>query len=245
MSHLRAHAHAVDPVADGSRVALPASRPRRKRLGVDARRAELIELGFELFRTHAYDALSVEQIAIHAQISKGLLYHYFQSKCEYYLQVVRALADEFVLMARTQIRLSSMETLEAGVDELLDHARSRRGLIDGLTRGAFGTADEVSKIVELTRREIVANLMADLDERAPGVRNALRGWVQFAERTVLAWIDHEEVGKAELRRLLIATAAHAIHSAQSAAAAHGAGNLPRRELHASARPALTRLAGSA
>ncbi|HMJ11586.1 MAG TPA: helix-turn-helix domain-containing protein, partial [Polyangiaceae bacterium] len=188
MSQLRAYAHAVDLAASGSRAALPQSRPRRKRLGVDARRAELIELGFELFRTHAYDTLSVEQIAIHAQISKGLLYHYFQSKREYYLQVVCALADEFVVMARTHIRVGNMEGLEAGVDAFLDYARSRRGLIEGLMRGAFGTADEVSKIVELTRREIVSNLLADLGECTPSVRNALRGWVQFSERTVLAWI---------------------------------------------------------
>lgn len=241
MSYHRADAPAVDLNVD-TRSAVRASRPRRKRLAVDARRAELIELGFELFRAYAYDSLSVEQIAVHARISKGLLYHYFQSKREYYLQVVRALAEEFVVNARKHVHLGDAQELDAGLDAFLDYARSRRPLIEGLMRGAFGTADEVSKIIEITRREIVDGLLADLGEQTPSMRNALRGWVQFAERTIMAWVDHEEVAKPELRRLLIATALHAMELARSSAAAHNALGPVRREAARSA--ALESLAGS-
>jgi AcrR family transcriptional regulator len=212
---------------------------------VDARRAELIELGFELFRTYAYDSLSVEQIAVHARISKGLLYHYFQSKREYYLQVVRALAEEFVVSARKLIHLGATEQLDAGLDEFLDYARSRRALIEGLMRGAFGTADEVSKIIEITRREIVDGLLADLGEQTPSMRNALRGWVQFAERTIMAWVDHEEVAKPELRRLLLATALHAMELARAAQQAEApSGVIARRESPSTRGAALESIAGS-
>jgi AcrR family transcriptional regulator len=243
MSQLRAHSHTVDQAAD-PRSAVRASRPRRKRLGVDARRAELIELGFELFGTYEYDSLSVEQIAVHARISKGLLYHYFQSKREYYLQVVRALAQEFVANSR-RVQLSSAEELGAGLDQFLDYARSRRPLIEGLMRGAFGTADEVSKIIEVTRREIVDGLLANLGEHTPSLRNALRGWVQFAERTIMAWVDHEEVGKPELQRLLVVTAVHALEFARSVGASHSAVALARRESLVSRSAALESIAGSA
>jgi AcrR family transcriptional regulator len=244
MSDHRAEALVLNHEAD-TRSAVRASRPRRKRLAVDARRAELIELGFELFRAYAYDSLSVEQIAVHARISKGLLYHYFQSKREYYLQVVRALAEEFVANARKLVHLGSTEELDAGLDEFLDYARSRRALIEGLMRGAFGTADEVSKIIEITRREIVDALLADLGEQTPSMRNALRGWVQFAERTIMAWVDHEEVAKPELRRLLIATALHAMELARNAEFAHHALGMARRESAPARGLALESVAGSA
>jgi hypothetical protein len=112
-------------------------------------------------------------------------------------------------------------------------------------RGAFGTADEVSKIIEVTRREIVDGLLADLGEHSPSLRNALRGWVQFAERTIMAWVDHEEVGKPELQRLLVATAVHALEFARSAGAAHSSVALVRRESSLSRSAALESLAGSA
>ena len=77
----------------------PRSVRERARLGVDERRAQLLELGLQLFSDHSYDELGVDDIARAAGISKGLLYHYFPSKRDYYVEVVRRAAGE--LLART------------------------------------------------------------------------------------------------------------------------------------------------
>src|SRR3954452_404911 len=63
--------------------------PRRVRLQIDERRAQLLELGIRLFSTHAYDDISIDDVADAAGISKGLLYHYFQGKREFYVEVIR------------------------------------------------------------------------------------------------------------------------------------------------------------
>src|SRR3954463_14444489 len=54
-----------------------------RRLDVDERRAQLLEVGTELFSTHSFEELSMAQIAREAGISKALLYHSFPSKEEF------------------------------------------------------------------------------------------------------------------------------------------------------------------
>ena len=61
--------------------------PRRVRLQIDERRAQLIELGTRLFSTRSYEDISIDDVAEQAGISKGLLYHYFGGKREFYVEV--------------------------------------------------------------------------------------------------------------------------------------------------------------
>ena len=60
----------------------------RARLNEAERRAQLLALGRRLFTERPYDALSIDDIAAEAGISKGLLYHYFPSKRDFYVAVV-------------------------------------------------------------------------------------------------------------------------------------------------------------
>src|SRR3954452_15993907 len=64
--------------------------PSRARLPVDERRTQLLDLGIRLFSEQPYEDLSIDQLAEAAGISKGLLYHYFQNKRGFYVEVVRA-----------------------------------------------------------------------------------------------------------------------------------------------------------
>ena len=70
------------------------SQPAYTRLDVDERRRQLLELGAELFARHAYDELSMAQIAREAGISKALLYHYFPSKQAYFAATLEQAAAE-------------------------------------------------------------------------------------------------------------------------------------------------------
>src|SRR5258707_513482 len=63
--------------------------PRRVRLQIDERRSQLLELGIKLLSAHSYDDISIDQVAETAGISKGLLYHYFGGKREFYVEAIR------------------------------------------------------------------------------------------------------------------------------------------------------------
>ena len=68
--------------------------PVRRRLSVDDRRDELVEVCVRLIGTRAWDSVTMADIAAEAQISKGLLYHYFSAKPELYLAAVRRAATQ-------------------------------------------------------------------------------------------------------------------------------------------------------
>ena len=48
----------------------------------------------ELFSTRAYEEIWVEEIAERAGVSRGLLYHHFPTKRDFYVAVTRAAAAE-------------------------------------------------------------------------------------------------------------------------------------------------------
>ena len=74
---------------------------RRVRLSTDARREQLVALGIDIFSERPFDEVSIDDIAAAAGISKGLLYHYFPSKRDFYVAVVRHSADEMQAITDT------------------------------------------------------------------------------------------------------------------------------------------------
>ena len=66
----------------------PMAAARRSRLSTDVRREQLVALGIEIFSDRPFDEVSIDDIAAAAGISKGLLYHYFPSKRDFYVAVM-------------------------------------------------------------------------------------------------------------------------------------------------------------
>lgn len=62
----------------------------RRRLSPDARRAELLALGAEVFGQRPYDEVRIDEIAERAGVSRVLMYHYFPDKRAFFAAVVRA-----------------------------------------------------------------------------------------------------------------------------------------------------------
>ncbi len=183
----------------------PRSVRERARLGVDERRNQLLELGLQLFSDHSYDELGVDDIARAAGISKGLLYHYFPSKRDYYVEVVRRAAGQ--LLERTGGGADdevSVEALRRALDAYLDfvdqHARSYVALV----RGGIGSDPEVVQLLEGTRRTLTERIVSRISADAPPplLRLALRGWIGLVESASLDWLDRREVPREQLRGLL-------------------------------------------
>jgi len=202
----------------------------RVRLEVDERRAQLIELGLEHFGTRAYDDVSIDAIAAAANISKGLLYHYFPTKRAYYAATVREAASQLLASCEPEGEGSALEQLAAGLDAYLSFVRAHAPAYATLMRSGVGVDPEIARIVDETRAGFVDRLMAGfqgipvgpagepLDLDAPLVRVALRGWVGFAEAASLAWSEALAAGTAapsqpEVRDLLAAALGQIVRSA--------------------------------
>ncbi|HMJ15390.1 MAG TPA: TetR/AcrR family transcriptional regulator [Polyangiaceae bacterium] len=175
----------------------------RNRLHVDERRAQLLKLGQEMFSARGYDELSIDEIARAANISKGLLYHYFPSKRNFYVEVIRSSAMELTGAANPPEGGDLRERLAQGVDSYLDYVQNHARPFACLLRSAVGFDPEVRNIVEDTRQAFLTRLLGALPDPTPAMRNALRGWIGFAEGASLDWIDNKDISRAELRSVLI------------------------------------------
>src|SRR5918993_2427467 len=180
---------------------------RRRRLSVDDRRDELIEVGVRLIGTRAWDSVTMAEIAAEARISKGLLYHYFSAKPDLYRAAVRAAAAQLSEATRPDPALAPRERLRqallAHVHWIEQHAIAYRAVLQG---GISGDP-EVQKMVESSRAEVVARIAADseVDVVSPAMRIALRGWVGFLEGACLEWLTSKDLSKDALVRLLAAS----------------------------------------
>jgi AcrR family transcriptional regulator len=179
---------------------------RRARLSTDARREQLVALGGEIFSERPFDEVSIDDIAAAAGISKGLLYHYFPSKRDFYVAVVRHSADEMQLVTETDPDLPPLERLSAGLDRYLEYVETHARGYATVLRAGIGSDAEVAAIVEEVRGTMARRILDDLPLEGPpppAIRVAVRGWVGFAEAASLEWVERREVSREELRELLI------------------------------------------
>lgn len=180
------------------------SSPSYRRLGVDERRQQLLERGAELFTSHPYDELSMNKIAAESGISKALLYHYFPSKQAFFEETLNAWAEQ--LRARTEPdpdrppleQLTS--SLEAFLGMVEENSVAYRNLMDSAT-GVPEIRDLVDEVRQRTAERILAALFPE--GAPPKARIAVRGWLWFMDGACLDWIEHRDVGREELRDLLL------------------------------------------
>jgi len=190
--------------------------PARARLDVDERRRQLVALGLELFSSRAYDEVSIDELAAAAGISKGLLYHYFPTKRDFYVATVRAAAAQLVERTSTPSTGDPLERLRMGLDEYLDYVMEHEKPYSALLRSGVGADEEVARIVDETRDALCARLVegVPLEAQGPLVRIALRGWLGFVEAATLDWLDAKRrVKREKLRDMLASVLMKAIESA--------------------------------
>src|SRR6478609_10296238 len=93
--------------------------PAYTRLENDERRRQLLELGTDLFTRHAYDEISMAQIAREAGISKALLYHYFPSKQDYFMATLAGGAEDLRARVEPDASLPPAQALTHALDVYL------------------------------------------------------------------------------------------------------------------------------
>jgi AcrR family transcriptional regulator len=189
------------------------STPAYTRLENDERRRRLLELGTRLFTEHAYDEISMAQIAREAGISKALLYHYFPSKQDYFMATLAGGAQELRARVEPDPALPPAQALTDALDAYLAWIDDNAVAYAKLFRSAAGVP-EVRDLVEAVRDETAARILDGLG--APDnarARTAVRGWLWFTDGACLDWIAHRDLERAELHGLLLGTLAGALVAA--------------------------------
>ena len=193
-------------------------RPAYTRLQVDERRQQLIDAGAVAFSQHAFEELSMREIAEAAGVSKALLYHYFPSKIDLFKAAVSAKAQELRAAIEPVSEGTPFNQLAASIDAYLGWIEQNSEVWAKLMQSAT-TLPEAGELVESFRRQTMNTLLRELIGRRaprPALRIAIRGWLGYMDAAILDWAGSKDVPREKLRDLLLAAFGASLLAAQQA-----------------------------
>ena len=182
----------------------------RRRLSTEERREQLLSVGARLFSESPYDDVWIEQVAEIAGVSRGLLYHYFPTKRDFFAAVVERESERMLRLTAAVPGVPVREQLTAGLDTYLEyveaHAHGYRAFHRADAAGDQAVRRVYQRALAAQERQILAALAADPEfgsalENRPDVRIAVRGWLAFTTAVCLEWLRGSELGRAQVRDL--------------------------------------------
>jgi AcrR family transcriptional regulator len=196
---------AVDTARPRSTFYTVATAPPRRRLSKDARRAELLRAGEDVFSDRPFDEVSIDDIAAAAGISKNLLYHYFAGKRELFLAVIAESTDRMLEATEPDLTLEPIDRLAASIDAHLSYAVAHSKGYIALVRGA-GADEDVKGIIAAAHDRVIERTLATLpvtEQPPPEVAVALRGWLGMVDYLTLHWLETRSLPQARVRELMV------------------------------------------
>ncbi|MFM9371959.1 TetR/AcrR family transcriptional regulator [Streptomyces sp. Da 82-17] len=193
------------------------ARPARRRLSTEERRAQLLSVGSRLFARSPYDDVWIEQVAEIAGVSRGLLYHYFPTKREFFAAVVRHESERMLRLTAAVPGRPLREQIDAGIDLFLSyveqHAEGFRAFHRAEAAGDPTVREVYRASLAAQEEQILGALAASRPADAadgPALRLAVRGWLAFLVTVCLDWLDEPDLSRDEVRELCARTLLGAI-----------------------------------
>jgi AcrR family transcriptional regulator len=210
----------------------PSSLEKRERLQRDARMQRILAASQRLFSMEAYDEIAIEDLAAAAGMSKGLLYHYFESKRDLYVATVAHVLKQMAHFTDLS------PDLHAGLSQMLSLFEQSPGLAKMVLRGGIGVDPEVERLLDVYRQQQLQRLsesLGFLGAFADGSTDAvgshalvllgfvgdaaavstdasigsqalvvlgLRGWLSLLDEVCLQWVQQPDVTREQVVRFL-------------------------------------------
>jgi AcrR family transcriptional regulator len=211
----------------------PSPARRWQRLEHDERRAQILGCARRLFSENTYDSVSTSEIAREAGVARSLLHHYFGSKRELYLEVVRSL----VQMPANPVPLGTPDSdielvIGESVERWLSMLQANRGTwLAAIGARGLGRDREVEQILEQAREQ-AADRLIEAAQTSEGVTSpaelhgVIRAYSGFAEAASIEWLLRGRLSREQVRVLLIETFLTLIRDVLPAVARAGAVHNP-------------------
>ncbi len=184
--------------------------PRWQRLEHDERRQQILACARRLFSERNYSSVSSSEIAREAGVARGLLHHYFGTKRDLYLEVVRTV----MRMPSNPVPLQSPGrgielVITESVDRWLEMLERNRGTwLAAIGARGLGRDPEVEEILEDAREQAADRLIEALQTyeasaAPPQLRAAVRAYGGFAEAASVEWLERGRLTRDQARILLV------------------------------------------
>jgi AcrR family transcriptional regulator len=182
--------------------------PRWRRLEPDERRAQILACARRLFGERHYDAVSTTELARESGVARGLINHYFGTKRELYLEVVRELMfiPEFAV---EQLAHGSIEQrASASIERFLAVIERNRSMwLATVGTGGYGRDPDVEQILQ-EADEIAADRMiqtvglAHITEGREELRAMIRSFSGMAKTATREWLIRKTLTRDQVQTLL-------------------------------------------
>src|SRR5947209_160943 len=193
-----------------ARVVAHDASPRRQRLDHDQRRRQILDCARRLFSERNYASVSTSEIARQAGVARGLLHHYFGTKRELYLEVMRGM----VRMPSNPVPLQAPgKPIETIIDQSVDRwltmlERNRGTWLAAIGARGPGHDPELEAILEQAREQAADRLIEALRryeaaEAPPELRAAIRAYSGFAEAASVQWLEYDRLTREQIHALLV------------------------------------------
>jgi AcrR family transcriptional regulator len=182
---------------------------RRRRLEPDARRAQILSVAVRLFGERPYPDVSTTDVARAAGVARGLINHYFGTKKDLYLEVVR------VMLTVPEVALARLPPADppARVDAIVAWfldvvSRHSTSWLAAITAGGLaGDADldrVVAEAIDVAADSVLTAVGFD-GGRSDALHAMARSYVGLATSTAREWLQRGVLTRPQVHRLLTAT----------------------------------------
>lgn len=179
---------------------------KRVRLDYDERRALIFSAARRLFSTKPYRDVSMSDIAESAGVARGLVNHYFGSKRDLYLEVVREMSQ----LPRLSLPddADPRVTWEAGVDGMMAVMEASPDLwLTAIGAGTTGRDPELESILdeakEVVAEQVLQALGLNLQPVTPELRALVRGYGGLVQEVTKEWLERGRLSRPQARVILV------------------------------------------
>jgi AcrR family transcriptional regulator len=177
---------AAPPAAPAPAAPTPAPAPRRTRLTHDDRRRQLLGIGLSKLVDKPIQHLSIDEVAAEAGISRGLLFHYFPTKRDFYLACVEAAGRRILRNTEADPALPPRAQVESMVRLFIEQIDRRRAFYLSLLHGT-GTADvSLVGVYDAIWEQATTRVVTALALEA-ATRPVVHAWWAYVEDQALSW----------------------------------------------------------
>jgi AcrR family transcriptional regulator len=185
------------------------------RLDPEQRREQILDAANGLFAERAYDEVSIEDIASSADVTRGLVHHYFGGRKEVYIALLERLGALREHQLPPPAGRSARARVADTVSRWLDWTEANRTIwLATIARGEDVADPDVRRVVaDLVRRAValLATHHADIAEDSPRLRYALECWTGLNRAATRRWLRGEATREAT-HELLALTLEHVLRT---------------------------------
>jgi AcrR family transcriptional regulator len=183
----------------------------RRRLSAEDRRRQLVGIGLAKIVETPIQDLSMDDVAVEAGISRGLLFHYFPTKTDFYLACIAAAGRRILRNTAPDPELAGQEQVEMTTRLMIEQIERRRDFYLALVHG-HGVADpRVSEVMDSVRECSTERVMAALGV-PESQRPVVRAWWAYTEDRALTWSAVPTGGRPVPVSVLVEECVGALHA---------------------------------